>query len=64
MKGKEVRIYRGNGTKDKGHFRSKQLTIKNVPCIPTTFMTLCYPVNQSASPKVKDRLSLHGSVLT
>ena len=40
MKDKGTCLYRGNGTKDEGTLRFKQLTIKNVPCVPTRFMIL------------------------
>ena len=59
-----MRIYRDNDTKDEGTLWFERLTAKNVPHTPTTFMTLGQPVNQNASPKVKIKPSLHGSVLT
>ena len=39
-KGKGAHIYRGNGMEDEGTLQFEQVTIKNVPCVPTTFMTL------------------------
>ena len=40
MKDKGACLYRGNGTKDEGMLWFEQLTIKKVPRVPTTFMTL------------------------
>ena len=38
MKGKEARIYRGNGTEDEGTLWFEWVTTKNMPRVPTTFM--------------------------
>ena len=40
MRGKEMRIYRDNDTKDEGTLWFERLTAKNVLHTPTTFMTL------------------------
>ena len=40
MRGKEVGLYRRNGTEDEGTLRSKRLTTKEMPRAPTTLMTL------------------------
>ena len=40
MKDKGACLYRGNDMKDEGMLWFEQLTIKKVPRVPTTFMTL------------------------
>ena len=62
MSEEEASLYRGNNMEDEGTLRSKRLTTKQMPCIPTTLVTLGQPIRLGMFLRRHVELSLHGSI--
>ena len=62
MSKEEAGLYRGNDMEDEETLRSKRLTTKKMPRIPTTLMTLAQPIRLCMFLRRQIELSLHRSV--
>ena len=62
MSKEEAGLYRGNDMEDEETLRSKRLTTKKMPRIPTTLMTLAQPVKLGLFLRRQIEPSLHGFI--